>query len=450
MNDILALLQCFAPYVSKTTLRQMSVIIPAMISMSGRVTMRGISRWTDKGGSYRTVQRFFHTIMPWSLLFWLFFRHQLYNSDDSYFLVGDESVVTKSGKQTYGLDRFFSGLLGIVVPSLAFFTLSLISVKERTSYPMMTEQRIRSEAEKQASKSKSKKRKGKKKSSKKGKVGRPKGSKNKDKTQVKLTEELQQIKAMVKKQLVLINGLIPIQHLVLDGHFGNNNALQMTIQCGLDLVSKLRNDSALYFFYEGSQKNGRPRQYGDRINYNHIPDKYLKQSTLEEGIREDIYQATMLHRSFAQVLNIVIIVKTNLKTGKRAHVVLFSSDLKLSFDTLVDYYRLRFQIEFNFRDAKQYWGLEDFMTVTETAVTNAANLSLFMVNISHLLLREFRQTSTQFGILDLKAHFRGRKYVMETLKLLPQMPEPILTEYIFDKIAQVGAIRTSEIRFNSP
>ena len=127
-----------------------------------------------------------------------------------------------------------------------------------------------------------------------------------------------------------------------------------------------------------------------------------------------------------------------------------SSDLKLSFDTLVDYYRLRFQIEFNFRDAKQYWGLEDFMTVTETAVTNAANLSLFMVNISHLLLREFRQTSTQFGILDLKAHFRGRKYVMETLKLLPQMPEPILTEYIFDKIAQVGAIRTSEIRFNSP
>ena len=158
----------------------------------------------------------------------------------------------------------------------------------------------------------------------------------------------------------------------------------------------------------------------------------------------------MLHRRFAQALNIVVIVKTNLKTGKRAHVVLFSSDLKLSFDTLVDYYRLRFQIEFNFRDAKQYWGLEDFMTVTETAVTNAANLSLFMVNISHLLLREFRQTSTQFGILDLKAHFRGRKYVMETLKLLPQMPEPILTEYIFDKIAQVGAIHTSEIRFNSP
>ena len=42
---------------------------------------------------------------------------------------------------------------------------------------------------------------------------------------------------------------------------------------------------------------------------------------------------------------------------------------------IIDYYTLRFQIEFNFRDAKQDWGLEDFMNVKETPVTNAANLT---------------------------------------------------------------------------
>ncbi len=42
-------------------------------------------------------------------------------------------------------------------------------------------------------------------------------------------------------------------------------------------------------------------------------------------------------------------------------------------------------IEFSFRDAKQYWGLEDFMNVTPTGVTNAANLSLFMVNVAYRL-----------------------------------------------------------------
>ena len=60
MSDILALLQPLAPYVTMTTIRQMSLIISAVITMTGRVTMLGISRWAGKGGSYRTVQRFLY------------------------------------------------------------------------------------------------------------------------------------------------------------------------------------------------------------------------------------------------------------------------------------------------------------------------------------------------------------------------------------------------------
>jgi len=54
---------------------------------------------------------------------------------------------------------------------------------------------------------------------------------------------------------------------------------------------------------------------------------------------------------------------------------LFSSDLELSYDKLIEYYQLRFQIEFNFRDAKQYWGLEDFMNIGQNTIYNAANLA---------------------------------------------------------------------------
>jgi putative transposase len=60
-------------------------------------------------------------------------------------------------------------------------------------------------------------------------------------------------------------------------------------------------------------------------------------------------------------------VKANLKTGRSAKVLLFSDDLNLARETLIDYYALRFQIEFNFRDAKQYWGLKDFMNVKSNA-----------------------------------------------------------------------------------
>ena len=123
---------------------------------------------------------------------------------------------------------------------------------------------------------------------------------------------------------------------------------------------------------------------------------------------------------------------------------MFSSDLDLTDEQIIDFYALRFQIEFNFRDAKQYWGMEDFMNVSEIAVTNAANLSLFMVNLSHVLLHAFRQDSPDAGVLDLKAHYRGHKYVTETLKLLPEMPEPIFIQRIFATIARIGRIHTGE------
>jgi hypothetical protein len=149
----------------------------------------------------------------------------------------------------------------------------------------------------------------------------------------------------------------------------------------------------------------------------------------------------LLHKEFGQTLNVVIIVKTNLTTAACARVCLFSSDLALTYQQMMDYYSLRFQIEFNFRDAKQFWGLEDFMNVTATPVHNAANLALFMVNVSQLLLRHFRQTDeSDSSLIDLKAFCRGLKYAEETLKLLPQIPDPVLLSNILANVTRLGRI----------
>ena len=131
MAHIIALLACLDQCVDKTTLQQLGHIILAQLTMTGRVTMLGISRWTEKGGSYRTIQRFFGKTLPWLQMSWLFVRHHLLNPEDEYLLAGDETVVTKAGKQTHGLDRFFSSLYSKPVPGLAFFALSLVSVQER-------------------------------------------------------------------------------------------------------------------------------------------------------------------------------------------------------------------------------------------------------------------------------------------------------------------------------
>ena len=152
--DIVALFHCLSPHVTATTLRQLSRIAWAMLVMTGRVTMLGLSRWAGKGGSYRTVQRFFSQALPWAMLFWVFFRQHLYRPGEVYLLVGDEVVATKAGKHTHGLDRFFASLYGKPVAGLAFFALSLVSIQQRHSFPIRVEQVVRSDAEKAASKAK--------------------------------------------------------------------------------------------------------------------------------------------------------------------------------------------------------------------------------------------------------------------------------------------------------
>jgi hypothetical protein len=419
-----------------------------MLVMTGRVTMLGISRWAGTGGSYRTVQRFFAQALPWAILFWVFFRQHVYRPQDVYLLVGDEVVATKAGKHTHGLDRFFSSLYGKPVPGLAFFTLSLVSTQQRHSFPIHVEQVVRSAGAKAASKAKAAAKKATS-STAQRRPGRPKGSKNTPKAEVTLTPELSRIAGMLAALLQLVARLIPLRYLVLDGHFGNHNALHMARQCDLHLISKLRSDAALYFPYTGPYAGRGPRRtYGRKVDYNDLPAQYLTATTVEGYIQTRLYQMQLLHKEFTQPLNVVIIAKTNLRTQAHAHVVLFSSDLDLAYAPLVDYYSLRFQIEFNFRDAKQYWGLEDFMNVTPTGVTNAANLSLFMVNVSYRLRADGRPHDPDYSILDLKADYRGYKYVEETIKMLPEKPEPVLLRQILNKVAGLGRIHATQPSFS--
>lgn len=99
MYEILPLLQCLMFHLDATTLGRMHIVVSALLAMSGRITMQGISRWSGKGGSYRTIQRFFNTVIPWPTVMWEFFRYHCWCQDDTYLLIGDEVVVTKSGKK---------------------------------------------------------------------------------------------------------------------------------------------------------------------------------------------------------------------------------------------------------------------------------------------------------------------------------------------------------------
>ncbi len=162
MFNVISHIQCLKTYLSARTLAQLNVIVTALLAMTGRVTMLGISRWAGEGGSYRSVQRFFNTSINWNKVHWSLIRHIILDTSDTFILAGDETVVTKSGKKTFGLDRFFSSLYGKPVPGLSLFTFSIVSMKLRISLLLVIKQMIRSKeetkVEKQTSKKKTKSR----------------------------------------------------------------------------------------------------------------------------------------------------------------------------------------------------------------------------------------------------------------------------------------------------
>ena len=170
----------------------------------------------------------------------------------------------------------------------------------------------------------------------------------------------------------------------------------------------------------------------------------LTAATVEGHLQTRLSQAHLLHKACVHPLHVVVIAKTNLCTQARAPVLLCSSDLELASAQRVDYYGLRCQIAGNFRDAQQYWGLEDFLHITPTGGTNAAHLSLFMVNVAYRLCTDVRQRAPDSSVLDLQADCRGDKYVEETIKMLPDKPEPILFAKIFNQVAGLGRIHAPQ------
>ena len=442
--EFLPFLSCIATCLDSTTLHRLSVVVAAMLCMTGRVTMLGLSRWTEQGGSYRTIQRVFNTEIPWEKVRWFLVRSHLCRTPDTILLVGDEVVTPKSGKKTHGLGRFFSSIQGQPIPGVCHLSLSLVPVAERVSYPILVwpvkppEKAAKAQpAPSQSAEVPSEPAESKTAEVSPKKRGRPKGSRNRARQEVELTPSQRFLQKAIQSVLALIGTDLTLTYFVYDGALGHAAGVQIARPSNLHLISKLRHDSALYLPHDGPYSGRGPRKkYGARLDCAHPPQYSLRNTTVEDDVRTDTYQLTVRHKKFAEPLNVVLVIKTH----RSAHVLLFSSDLNLAWDKVMDYYGLRFQIEFNFRDAKQYWGLDDFMSTQERTAVNAANLAFFMVNVSHLLRRqpEFEGMSA----LDLKAWFRAGKYVRETLKCLPEIPESISIEAIVQQIAALGRVNT--------
>ena len=383
--------------------------------------MLSISRWSEEY-SYKSIERFFDKKIDWLSLKWHLIKKVI---GEEVILVADETTVSKAGKCTYGVGYFYSGLQGRAINSIQFLSFSIIDVKSRRAYPFFTKQL-------------KKKKKKIVENIPKRKVGRPKGSKNKNSSKFRL-EGLFRVVSWYLKIIRKMLNLPQLRYFVYDGAFGNNAGIQATQKADLHLISKLKKNSSLYFKFIGEQKErGRKRKYGALLEYQNMDKKYLKRTSIDKNIETKIYQFEALHKTINDPINVILIFRTNLSTKKTSHILLFSTDLKQGYEKIIDYYSLRFQIEFTFRDAKQYFGLEDFMNIKKRRLHNFANLSLFMNNLSYLLYKDTHLS--RYSINDIKSLFMAERYTTEALKFYAKNTDDILISNAIEHIAQFSMI----------
>lgn len=172
---------------------------------------------------------------------------------------------------------------------------------------------------------------------------------------------------------------VGLNYLVGDGFYSKQKFVDGVVALNLHLVSKLRVDADLRYLYTGPQKpKGRHRKYDGKVDLSDL-SRFTLVEAIEPGL--NLYTAGVWHVSLKRKIRLALLVDTR-KADKTGYVPLFSTDVELDAKKMLDYYKARFQIEFIFRDAKQFTGLTHAQTRDPKKLDFHFNASLSALNLA--------------------------------------------------------------------
>jgi hypothetical protein len=195
-------------------------------------------------------------------------------------------------------------------------------------------------------------------------------------------------------------------YMVADAYFSKKKVVDTMLSLGLHFISRLRDDASLKYIYQGEQtgKKGRPKTYDGKVNVYNFNMTYFTENFSDKEMK--IYSAIVYYNAFKR--NIKLAVAIYYKNGKEVRKLYFSTDLELSAEKIVRYYRSRFQIEFLYRDAKQHCGLTNCQARSENKLNFHFNAALTAVNLAKVdWLNTKNDENSQFSMSDYKTMYNN-------------------------------------------
>lgn len=392
--------------------------------------VRSLSRYSEQS------ERCLHRLIGWSGFKWvgvyvLLFRTFLHKSGSVYLLASDETVEGKAGHHTFGLDSFYSSILKQPIKSVCLSCFSLLDVSAKKSYFMGFEQVVyTSEDKARIAADKAKKIAGKGKP-----AGRQKGTKNKEKTAGPEVETAS-YRAFKSFFITLIDNLrllIPslnLVYLVVDSAYASRNYLKLIGEKKLFIISRLRKTPALHFKYEGPKTKTKPKKYGAKVDISKIDNKYFQFEKKKNGIIYKTYQFQAWNKEMADfLLNVVCVVAYNPQTKTQATAYFFSNNLDLTAENMIEYYALRFQIEFDFRETKQHFGLHKMKNYKQIQMNNMFNLAFLARLCAQILQKQWAEKlqNPKISISDIKTIYKAQWTLKQAIKADTKDLNPIFS-----------------------
>jgi IS4 transposase len=301
----------------------------------------------------------------------------------------DCSFITKSGKQSYGVDYYYNGSANKSEKGQEISVISIVGVDSHQGYTLSVQQTAAKEAFAVTVKPLEAKPEVKK-LAKQGKKASKRGKKS---PSIDL-QEVTRIDAYLQ-HLKDTQPHLPasVKHIVVDGFYSKEKFVHGVIGMGLHMVVKLRVDANLCYIFTDEQKlRGKRRKYDGKVDLNDV-SRFQFVRDLEPNLK--LYTAVVWHVSLKQQVRIAYISDTR-KPDKVGHVVLFSTDINLSAYDIFCFYKSRFQIEFIFRDSKQFTGLSDCQARSQYKLDFHFNASLTALNLAKFDAQQHHQSDQPF------------------------------------------------------
>ncbi|WP_392482836.1 transposase [Nostoc sp. C110] len=339
----------------------MTTLFATILIACGKVNFTNLSRYSQR--TERSYRRQFKKQFDNA-----WFNAELIKAatslEHSMIAVMDCSFIAKSGKKTNGYDQFYNGSHNRVERGLEISLVAVVDVETEVAYSLLAEQTF-------------------------------------DQGEC---PELTRMDYYLHHLEIAQPQLPPqVRYLAVDGAYAKEPFVKGVRALKLDVISKLRRDANLRYVFEGEQKaRGAKRKYDGKVDLA-APTRLTWVRELQSGI--ELYTAVVWHISLKRKIRLVYLLDHR-HPDKPSYAVLFSTDINQSADDIYRFYKLRFQIEFIFRDAKQFTGLSDCQARDVKKLDFHFNASFTALN--QALLDAHQQQSAQKPFIFSMASVKRR------------------------------------------